>query len=293
MTLFLNQIADGLADGAIYASLALALVFSYRSTGIVNFAQGEMAMLSAYLAWQLMEWGLPLVPAAIISMLVSFVAGALLYVTIVQLLSKASLLTVVSVLIGLYLALNSLAGFIWTYAIKSFPSLFPKAHLQFGAFSVSAETVGIVAVVGVTLLLLCLLIETTKIGLAMRGATSSPDSAVLVGVSVPAMLLIGWGIAAALGALSGILVAPRVFLNPTMMFGVIIYAFAAATLGGFDSVIGAVVGGLLVGITENLVGTYIPWIGPDLKIIVALILIFGTLLIKPDGLFGRKKVVRL
>jgi branched-chain amino acid transport system permease protein len=293
MTLFLNQIADGLADGAIYASLALALVFSYRSTGIVNFAQGEMAMLSAYLAWQLMEWGLPLVPAAIISMLVSFVAGAPLYVTIVQLLSKASLLTVVSVLIGLYLALNSLAGFIWTYTIKSFPSLFPKAHLQLGAFSVSAETVGIVAVVGVTLLLLCLLIETTKIGLAMRGATSSPDSAVLVGVSVPAMLLIGWGIAAALGALSGILVAPRVFLNPTMMFGVIIYAFAAATLGGFDSVIGAVVGGLLVGITENLVGTYIPWIGPDLKIIVALILIFGTLLIKPDGLFGRKKVVRL
>jgi branched-chain amino acid transport system permease protein len=293
MTLFFNQIADGLADGAIYASLALALVFSYRSTGIVNFAQGEMAMLSAYLAWQLMEWGLPLVPAAIISVLVSFVAGALLYVTIVQLLSKASLLTVVSVLIGLYLALNSLAGFIWTYTIKSFPSLFPKAHLQLGAFSVSAETVGIVAVVGVTLLLLCLLIETTKIGLAMRGATSSPDSAVLVGVSVPAMLLIGWGIAAALGALSGILVAPRVFLNPTMMFGVIIYAFAAATLGGFDSVIGAVVGGLLVGITENLVGTYIPWIGPDLKIIVALILIFGTLLIKPDGLFGRKKVVRL
>jgi branched-chain amino acid transport system permease protein len=293
MTLLANQIADGLADGAIYASLALALVFSYRSTGIVNFAQGEMAMLSAYLVWQLMAWGMPLVPAVLVTIVVSFAVGALLYISIVQPLSKASLLTVVSILIGLYLALNSLAGFIWTYTIKAFPSLFPKAHLQLGGFSVSAETVGIIAVVGVTLLLLYLLFETTKIGLAMRGAASTPESAVLVGVSVPVMLLIGWGIAAALGALSGILVAPRVFLNPMMMFGVIIYAFAAATLGGFDSVIGAVVGGLLVGIVENLVGTYIPWIGPDLKIIVALVLIFGTLLIKPDGLFGRKKVVRL
>jgi branched-chain amino acid transport system permease protein len=293
MTLLANQIADGLADGAIYASLALALVFSYRSTGIVNFAQGEMAMLSAYAVWQLMAWGMPLVPAALVSIVVSFLAGALLYATVVKPLSKASLLTVVSVLIGLYLALNSVAGYFWTHTIKALPSFFPKAHLQLGSFGVSAETVGIVVVVGLVLLLLYLLFEATKIGLAMRGAASTPDSAVLVGVPVPVMLLIGWGIAAALGALSGILVAPRVFLNPTMMFGVIIYAFAAATLGGFDSVVGAVVGGLLVGVVENLVGTYIPWIGPDLKIIVALVLIFGTLLIKPDGLFGRKKVVRL
>jgi branched-chain amino acid transport system permease protein len=293
MTLFANQIADGLADGAIYASLALALVFSYRSTGIVNFAQGEMAMLSAYLAWQLTAWGLPLLLATLISMVVSFLAGALLYVAIVRPLSKASLLTIIGVLIGLYLALNSLAGFIWTYTIKALPSFFPNTHLHAGWFSVSAETGGIVAVVGVVLLLLYLLFETTKVGLAMRGAASTPDSAVLVGISVPAMLLIGWGIAAALGALSGILVAPRVFLNPTMMFGVIIYAFAAATLGGFDSVLGAVVGGLLVGVVENLVGTYIPWIGPDLKIIVALVLIFGTLLVRPNGLFGRKKIVRL
>jgi branched-chain amino acid transport system permease protein len=240
-----------------------------------------------------MAWGMPLVPAALVSIVISFIAGALLYATIVKPLSHASLLTVVSVLIGLYLALNSLAGFLWTYTIKALPSLFPKAHLQFGSFTVSAETVGIIAVVGIVLLLLYLLFETTKVGLAMRGAASTPDSAILVGVSVPVMLLIGWGIAAALGALSGILVAPRVFLNPTMMFGVIIYAFAAATLGGFDSVVGAVVGGLLVGVVENLVGTYILWIGPDLKIIVALVLIFGTLLIKPDGLFGRKKVVRL
>ena len=291
--LFANQIIDGLADGAIYASLALALAFSYRSTGIVNFAQGEMAMLSAYAVWQLMTWGIPLVPAVIISIAISFAVGAALYAGLVKPLSRANLLTVVSILIGLYLALNSLAGFLWTHSIKALPSLFPKAHVQIGPLSVSVETLGIIGVVATVLLLLYLLFERTKIGLAMRGAASAPDSAELVGVPVPAMLLIGWGIAASLGAMSGILVAPRVFLNPTMMFGVIIYAFAAATLGGFDSVIGAVVGGLLVGVVENLVGTYVPWIGPDLKIVVALILIFGTLLLKPDGLFGREKVARL
>ena len=293
MTLFATQLVGGLADGAIYASLALALVFSYRSTGFINFAQGEMAMLSAYVVWQLMAWGLPLTPAVLVSLVVSFLGGALLYAVIVKPLSKASLLTVVSVLIGFYLAFNSLAGFIWTYTIKSFPSFFPKTHVTIGAFSASAETIGIVAVLLVVLAVLYLLFERTKLGLAMRGVASAPDSAVLVGISVPAMLLVGWGIAGVLGALSGILVAPRVFLNPSMMFGVIIYAFAAATLGGFDSILGAVVGGLLVGVVENLVGTYVPWIGPDLKIIVALVLIMGTLLIKPDGLFGRKRIVRI
>lgn len=293
MNLLASQLADGIADGAIYASLALALVFSYRSTSIVNFAQGEMAMLSAFTAWQLMAWGLGLFAAASISIGLSFVFGAVLYFCIVRPLSKANLLTVVSVLIGLYLALNSLAGFIWTYTIKPFPSFFPSGHIKLGFFNVAYETAGIVIVISAVLLVLYVLFEKTKIGLAMRGAASAPDSSVLVGVSVPVMLMIGWGIAAALGALSGILVAPRVFLNPTMMFGIIIYAFAAATLGGFDSMIGAIVGGLLVGVIENLVGTYVPWIGADLKVIVALVLIFATLLIKPDGLFGRRKVVRL
>ena len=293
MNLFLHQLVDGIADGAIYASLALALVFSYRSTGIVNFAQGEMAMISAYIAWQFTNWGMPLVAAALLSMVISFFLGALLYATVVKRLTSANLVTVVSVLIGLYLALNSLAGVIWTYTIKSFPAFFPKRQIQIGSFAISADTLGTVAIIAVVLLALFLLFEKTKLGLAMRGAASRPESAVLVGISVPTMFLLGWGIAAALGALSGILVAPRVFLNPTMMFGVIIYAFAAATLGGFDSVVGAVVGGLLVGVTENLVGAYIPWIGADLKVIVALVLIFVTLLVKPDGLFGRRQVVRL
>lgn len=293
MNLFLQQLIEGIASGAIYASLALALVFSFRSTNVVNFAQGEMAMLSTYMAWQLVAWGMPLLPAAVITLVISFIGGCILYITIVHPLARASALTVVSMLIGLYIAMNSIAGFIWTHLIKSFPSAFPVSVFRFGQVGLSLETVGIVAMLVAIVLILYLLLEKTKTGLAVRAAASQPDGARLVGISVTTMLMAGWGVAATLGAISGMLVAPRVFLNPNMMMGIIIYAFAAATLGGFDSILGAVVGGLIVGIAENMVATYVPWIGADLKIVVALILIFATLLIQPAGLFGRRTSVRV
>ena len=293
MNLFLQQLIEGVASGAIYASLALALVFSFRSTNVVNFAQGEMAMLSTYMAWQLVDWGMPLLPAAAVTLVVSFIAGSTIYITIVRPLARASALTVVSMLIGLYIALNSIAGFIWTHLIKSFPSVFPASVFRLGEVGLSLETVGIVAMLIAIVLVLYLLLEKTKIGLAVRAAASQPDGARLVGISVTTMLMAGWGIAATLGAISGMLVAPRVFLNPNMMMGIIIYAFAAATLGGFDSILGAIVGGLIVGIAENMVATYVQWIGADLKIVVALILIFGTLLIQPAGLFGSRRSARV
>lgn len=293
MNLFLQQMVEGIASGAIYGSLALALVFSFRSTSVVNFAQGEMAMLSTYFAWQLTAWGVPLLPAVAITLLVSAAFGAAIYLALVRLSSRTSMLTVVSLLIGLFIAINSLAGYLWGHLIKPFPSMFPAGQVKLGGISVSIDTIGIVLVLAVVLLLLYLLLEKTRIGLGMRAAASAPDNAKLVAIPVVTMLMLGWAIASALGALSGILVAPRLFLNPNMMLGVIIYAFAAATLGGFDSILGAIVGGLIVGITENLVATYVPWIGADLKIVVALVLIFVTLLVQPAGLFGRRAYQRV
>lgn len=293
MTLFLQQLIEGIASGAIYASLALALVFSFRSTNVVNFAQGEMAMLSTYLAWQMMDWGVPMLPAIATTLIISALAGALIYLALVRLGARAPMLTVVSLLIGLYIAMNSIAGYIWGYVIKPFPSMFPAGQVQAGGISISIETIGIVLVLGAILFVLYVLLEKTRLGLAMRAAASAPENAKLVGISVVVMLMLGWAIAALLGAVSGILVAPRLFLNPSMMLGVIIYAFAAATLGGFDSILGAIVGGLIVGIAENLVATYVPWIGADLKIVVALILIFVTLLVQPAGLFGRRSYSRV
>lgn len=293
MELFLQLLVEGIASGAIYGSLALALVFSFRSTNVVNFAQGEMATLSTYIAWQLTAWGAPLAAAIGGSLAFSMLFGALTYLALVRVTERASMLTVVSLLIGLYIAINSVTGYLWGYPIKPFPSLFPAGSVRLGGVSVDNETIGIVAVLGTMLLALYVLLEKTRVGLAMRAAASTSDNAELVGIPVVVMLMLGWAVAALLGAVSGILVAPRLFLNPNMMFGVIIYAFAAATLGGFDSILGAIIGGLIVGIGENLVATYVPWIGADLKIVVALSLIVITLLVQPAGLFGRRRHVRV
>lgn len=293
MQLFVQQLTEGLMSGAIYASLALALVFSFRSTNVINFAQGEMAMLSTFFAWQLIEWGLPVYAAMAASIVVSFVAGCLLYVVFVKPIARAPALTVVTVLIGLFIALNSLGGFVWGYLNRAFPSPFSGWTLHFGALTLSGEFIGIALVLLATLLVLFMVFEHTRLGLAMRAAAAAPAQSRLVGIPVEWMLLAGWGVASALGAIAGVLVAPRLFVSPSMMLGVVIYAFAAATLGGFDSVLGAVIGGLVVGVAENLAATYVPWIGADLKIVVALVVIFATLLVRPSGLFGRKSVVRV
>jgi branched-chain amino acid transport system permease protein len=293
MLLFLQQLIEGLMSGAIYASLALALVFSFRSTNVVNFAQGEMAMLSTFFAWQLIEWGVPTYAAMALSIVASFVGGGLLYIIFVKPIARAPALTVVTVLIGLFIALNSLGGFIWGYLNRAFPSPFGGWKLEFGPLTLSGEFIGIALILTATLLVLFVVFEHTRLGLAMRAAAAAPEQSRLVGIPVEWMLLAGWGVAAALGAIAGVLIAPRLFVSPGMMLGVVIYAFAAATLGGFDSVLGAVVGGLVVGVAENMAATYIPWIGADLKIVVALVIIFATLLVRPSGLFGRKNVIRV
>jgi branched-chain amino acid transport system permease protein len=293
MLLFLQQLIEGLMSGAIYASLALALVFSFRSTNVVNFAQGEMAMLSTFFAWQLIEWGVPTYAAMALSIVASFVGGGLLYIIFVKPIARAPALTVVTVLIGLFIALNSLGGFIWGYLNRAFPSPFGGWKLEFGPLTLSGEFIGIALILTATLLILFVVFEHTRLGLAMRAAAAAPEQSRLVGIPVEWMLLAGWGVAAALGAIAGVLIAPRLFVSPGMMLGVVIYAFAAATLGGFDSVLGAVVGGLVVGVAENMAATYIPWIGADLKIVVALVIIFATLLVRPSGLFGRKNVIRV
>lgn len=293
MTQLIQQIIDGIATGAIYASLALALVLIFRSTHVVNFAQGEMAMFSTFVAWQLTEAGVPIWGAIALTLALSFIAGAVIERVIIRPVEHASVLTVVIVSLGLLLIVNQSAGWIWSFLIKKFPEPFPSDVYRVGDVRVSAQTLGIVVVLVITVVLLHLLFQYTKVGLAMRAAATNPDSSRLVGIRVGRMLMLGWGLAAALGALSGVMVAPKLFLEPNMMFGVQIYAFAAATLGGFDSPAGAVVGGITVGVVENLAGTYVDWIGADLKIAVPLLVILLVLLVKPNGLFGKNAVVRV
>jgi branched-chain amino acid transport system permease protein len=286
---FLQQIFSGLAAGSIYANLALALVMIYRATDLVNFAQGEMAMFSTYIAWTLVNAGLPFWLAFLITLVVSFLGGMIIERVVIRPVENAPVLAAVVVTIGLLLIFNSVAGWIYTYTVQDFPSPFPDRPV-FGALMTTRD----LGVIGVTLLMLVLLFaffRYTPIGLAMRAAAQNPASARLCGIRVGRMLAIGWGLAAMIGATAGVMVAPVLFLDPNMMGGVLIYAFAGALLGGITSPVGAVVGGLIVGVTENLVGTYL--IASQLKLTVAFALIILVLVFRPNGLFGTAIVRRV
>jgi branched-chain amino acid transport system permease protein len=277
MERFIQLVIDGIAIGSIYGALALALVLIFRSTGIVNFAQGEMAMFSTFVAWALVQAGLPLGLALLTALAASFVGGTL---------------TILIVTLGLFILVNSAAGWIWGFNNRGFPRALPDGSTDVLGVRLAYESLGIVAVLLVVVGLLTLLFQKTKLGLAMRAAAANPASSRLVGINVGRTLMIGWGLAALLGALAGVLVAPQLFLDVNFMGGVLVYSFAAATLGGFDSPKGAVIGGWIIGVAETLAGEYIGFIGSDLTILVPLAIIFGVLLVRPNGLFGSPEVVR-
>ena len=289
MDAFLHQVLAGLATGDIYASLALALVMIYQATHLVNFAQGELAMFSTYIAWSLINAGMPYWPAFLLTVGISFLIGVLIERIVIRPVENAPVLAVVVVFIALLVILNSIAGWIYTYTIKSFPSPFPK-EMALGRF-MSPHELGAIGITLVVLAALYVFFRFTPLGLAMRAAAQNPESSRLVGIRVGWMLALGWGLAAAVGAVAGMMVAPIVYLDPNMMGGILLYAFAAALVGGIDSPMGAVIGGFVVGVLENVLGAFV--IGNELKLSVALVLIIGVLLFKPSGFFGKVHVSRV
>jgi branched-chain amino acid transport system permease protein len=287
---FLHQIFSGLANGVIYGSVALALVMIYQSTHHINFAQGEMATFSTFIAWTLLEHGMPYWGAFFLTLALSFVGGLVIQRTMLRPLEKAPALNNVIVFIGLLLIFNAFSGWFFDHTIKAFASPFNDGWM-FDTKYFSAHQFGSVFVLLLVLLALYLFFRFTSVGLAMRAAAQNPDSARLVGIRVSWMLALGWGLAAAIGAVAGMMIAPIVFLDPNMMLGILLYGFAAALLGGIDNPWGAVLGGFIVGVLENVLGAYV--IGTELKLTVALVLIVATLTLKPNGLFGKHVVTRV
>jgi branched-chain amino acid transport system permease protein len=285
-----HQVISGLATGGIYASIALALVMVYQATHLVNFAQGEMAMFSTYGAWTLIRAGVPFWETFFIVIVVSFLAGVLLERFVVRPVAARSVLSVVVIFIGLLVIFNSVAGWIWTYSVQTFPSPFLDTVFPSNKYITSHEF-GSLLVMLIELAVLFVFFRFTSLGLAMRAAAHNPVSSRLVGVRVDMMLALGWGIAAALGAVAGMMIAPIVFLDPNMMSGILLYGFAGALLGGIESPAGAVAGGLLLGVVENLAGAYL--VGTDLKLTLALVIIVAVLIVRPSGLFGKTVVSRV
>lgn len=293
MELLIQQVLDGLASGAIYGSLALALVLIYRATRIVNFGQGEMATFCAYAAWQLVQWGWPLWPALAVGVLLAFALGVVVFRFVVRPVSNASVETVVVVTLGLFLVFQALCLGLWGSDQQAFANVFPATAWTAFDIRLSAATLGTLGVLLAVAALIGLMLRFSRIGLALRAAAVDRDKSTLVGIRVETMLMLGWGLAAVVGFVAAVLVAPRLFLSPTMMAPVLVYGLAAATLGGWDSAVGAVIGGLLIGVAESVGATFLGFIGAELRLLVPLAVMLAVLLVRPAGLLGRSAVVRL
>ena len=288
-----QQVVSGIAAGGVYASLALALVLIYRAMDVANFAQGEMAMFSTFIAYSLITAvHLPYAIVFPLTILIAFAGGVLIERVMIRPFEGKPILTLVIVTLALFFLTNGLAGLIWGYILQDFPSPFPAEPIRFAGIYIGQQDLGILGLCLVILTVVYLFFRFTKVGLAMRAAALYPESSKLVGVRVSWMLALGWGLAAAIGSAAGMMIAPITFLDPNFMQPILLFSFAAAVLGGIESPLGAVLGGLLVGILLALVGTYLP-AGQNLRIPFALVVIVAVLLIRPAGLIGRAAVKRV
>ena len=295
-SLFAQQTVSGLANGGIYASLAVALVLIYRATEVIHFAQGALATFATYIAWQLIQWGLSYWPAFACTLGIAFVGGFVVELVAIRPVERrGSVMTVVIASIGLLILVEGSIGWIWGNDVKFMPAPFPAHIYTVGGVAFSRQDLSTIAISLVAVVILWVFFQFTKVGLAMRAAAVRPEAARLVGVRVSWMLSLGWGLAAALGAVAGMMAAasPSTLLQPTMMDSVLIYAFAAAVVGGLESAFGAVIAALLIGVLLNLITTYVHSIGPALQLPVAFVIMLLVLLVKPSGLFGRTRVRRV
>lgn len=293
MGTFIQLVVDGLATGSIYAALALAIVLVNQATGLINFAQGGMAVLSGYIAYAFMRLGLPLILAILIAVVVSFLIGAVIERFLIRRFEGGDPDTAVVVTIGLLALVTGICAVLWGYNNLPFPSLFPLTSVEILGAVVSVRSLATTVTILAIMVALQVLFLRTKLGLALRAVADNPSSASLSGLPVGRLLMVGWGFAASLGAIAGVLVAPQLTLTPGMLDTALVYALAAVILGGLSSPIGCVVAASAIGVLENLAAVYVPLVGHDLKIAVPFVLIFVILVIRPQGLFGRKVVVRV
>jgi len=296
MQLFMDRLLNGFDNGVVYGFLALALVCTYRGSRTVNLAQGEMATFCTFIAFSLVTRGVPVVLAIACVAAIGAVAGAFIERTLIRPLGRNAEYPVLLITIGLFLGLNALGGVIWGGEPKAFPSVVPSKPNDYLSVFGSREHYQSLVILGLLVVLVVLLYATfryTRLGLAMRAAAGNPDSALLLGVRVNRMNSLGWVLAGAIGALLGPLIAPSTTISTSLFFTYVIYAVAAATLGGFDSPIGAVVGGLIIGIAESLVSSYVSFVGDSLGLAVALVILLLVLLVRPSGLFGSREIARV
>ncbi|HTU86741.1 MAG TPA: branched-chain amino acid ABC transporter permease [Solirubrobacteraceae bacterium] len=292
MTKFIDLTLSGISSGAIYAAVALALVLIWRSTRIVNFAQGAMLMITTFIASGVIDGGGSYVLAFVVALASGFVLGAVIERVVVRPVENAPPLNAVILTLGLYTLLVAAAGMIWGNTPRSFPAAFSLRGYRVGGTTLlftPNDTFTVLIVLAVAALL-ALLFRGTTLGLRMRASAFAPEVARLLGVRVGRMLTLGWALAAVTGALAGVLVAPSVFLGPNNFDPILISGFVAAVLGGLDSPPGAVIGGIALGLALSYVSGYE---GSALAPLAALVILMIVLMIRPTGLFAATRERRV
>lgn len=296
MSLFIERMVNGLADGSIYALLALALVVVFRSTGQLNFAQGEIGTMGAFFVSTLTLTGLPVWLSIGCAMILGFVVSAGVERVVVRPIEHRNPGAVIVALIGVFLAVNQFVAMIWGVDARSLPSVFPDDADDFVTIAgapIRIARLGVIGVLLVLVFLLWLMFNKTKVGLGMRAVANNQESSNLVGIRVGSILVIGWGLAGAIGVLAAAMLAPSAGLTGTLMLGPFLLASVAAVLGGLDSPLGAVVGGLIIGLTEAFMVGYVDFLGADMLFPVMLVILLVVLLLRPSGLFGSERVERV
>jgi len=319
MTLFLQRIIDGLQNGAIYPVVAIPMVLIFKATTLINFAQGELAMIGAFFAFvfAVQAFNMNIILATILAMILAAALGMAIERTMLRSFDPTDHLPVVLITLGVFYIINALAGDIWNYQAQNLPddtnllyqlpligdwmqgrsSFFTSETNRLG-LRIQHDSVGLVGALLLMLLALHVILNRTKMGLAFRGVSSNTESSRLVGIRVGRILSFGWGLACAFGALGAILVMPRITLQPNMMLTVLVYALAAAAFGGLDSVGGAAIGGFAVGLLNSVILGYVADIDRLSSLTAAplampVVLLLVVLWFKPQGLFGTKTVERV
>lgn len=294
--LLLQRVIDGLSNGFVYSAMAVALVLIYKATTIVNFAQGEMAMFGVFICYAFWNsLGIPMAVAILLGMAVSAAAAACIERVLIRPFDPSNHLAITIVTLGLFLVLNAVAGVLWGFEPRAFPSPFPLANQRLSIFGASVEWTSLFTSVTILVAVsaIWLLLAKAKIGLAFRAVSTNVESSRLLGIHIGRTLQFGWALAAAMGTLAGALIAHTTYLDPNFMGRVLVFSFAAATLGGLDSVFGALLGGVVLGLLQTMAGGYLGFIGSELAPAVALLVIVAVLSFRPTGLFGSAKVERV
>jgi branched-chain amino acid transport system permease protein len=284
---FVNITLSGLVEGMIYAAFALALVLIWRSTRIVNFAQGSMAAATSFIALALINAGQSYWVALVVALISGFVLGAVVERVIIRPVEGGPELNAVIVTLGLFVAIQASIAIIFGSSFQSFPTPFGVRGFEVGdtTIALTPTSIYIIVAVLITMALLVVLFRFTRVGLAMRASAFGQEVARLLGVRVGRMLTLGWALAAVVGSLSGLLIAGGEFVYPAYMDSLIVFGFVAAVLGGLDSPVGAIVGGLLLGLALSFVSGYLPR-GSALVNVAALVILMVVLLVRPGGLFA-------